>query len=442
MKLRLSLILTPILLVLGYLLLNTYLPKYSGQFVFMVILFFADLYLWSSITKKIFSNTIWLRVLIISLYWLPLAMVIFIMVGAVFVPITEWNDPFRTIWFGIIIVFYVSKMLPVFFLLLADFLRLMSKVFHLINKGNRQNVVKKNEGMSRSKFLQYMGFITGGLVMGTMFTGMFKWVYQFVVYKEKVKIDKLPSAFKGFKIVQISDMHLGSWTTPKPLVQAVDMINEMNADLIVFTGDLVNFSTKEAFRYASILKNLKAKNGILTILGNHDYGDYVNWPDKVAKQKNMQDLYDLYDRMGWDLLRNENKIFNSEDGDLALIGVENWGANPRFPKHGDIDKALKGAENAKAKVLLSHDPSHWEKIILPKNYDIDLTLSGHTHGFQFGYESKNFKWSPAKWLYKYWAGLYKDKNSSRQLYVNRGIGSIGYPGRIGILPEITVLELA
>jgi len=227
MKLRLSLILTPILLVLGYLLLNAYLPKYSGQFVFMVILFFADLYLWSSITKKIFSNTIWLRVLIISLYWLPLAMVIFIMVGAVFVPITEWNDPFRTIWFGIIIVFYVSKMLPVFFLLLADFLRLMSKVFHLINKGNRQNVVKKNEGMSRSKFLQYMGFITGGLVMGTMFTGMFKWVYQFVVYKEKVKIDKLPSAFKGFKIVQISDMHLGSWTTPKPLVQAVDMINEM-----------------------------------------------------------------------------------------------------------------------------------------------------------------------------------------------------------------------
>jgi len=441
MKLRLSLILTPILLVLGYLLLNAYLPKYSGQFVFMVILFFADLYLWSSITKKIFSNTIWLRVLIISLYWLPLAMVIFIMVGAVFVPITEWNDPFRTIWFGIIIVFYVSKMLPVFFLLLADLLRLMSKAFHLINKGNRQNVVKKNEGMSRSKFLQYMGFITGGLVMGTMFTGMFKWVYQFVVYKEKVKIDKLPSAFKGFKIVQISDMHLGSWTTPKPLVQAVDMINEMNADLIVFTGDLVNFSTKEAFRYASILKNLKAKNGILTILGNHDYGDYVNWPDKVAKQKNMQDLYDLYDRMGWDLLRNENKIFNSEDGDLALIGVENWGANPRFPKHGDIDKALKGAENAKAKVLLSHDPSHWEKIILPKNYDIDLTLSGHTHGFQFGYESKNFKWSPAKWLYKYWAGLYKDKNSSRQLYVNRGIGSIGYPGRIGILPEITVLEL-
>jgi len=441
MKLRLSLILTPILLVLGYLLLNAYLPKYSGQFVFMVILFFADLYLWSSITKKIFSNTIWLRVLIISLYWLPLAMVIFIMVGAVFVPITEWNDPFRTIWFGIIIVFYVSKMLPVFFLLLADFLRLMSKAFHLINKGNRQNVVKKNEGMSRSKFLQYMGFITGGLVMGTMFTGMFKWVYQFVVYKEKIKIDKLPSAFKGFKIVQISDMHLGSWTTPKPLVQAVDMINEMNADLIVFTGDLVNFSTKEAFRYASILKNLKAKNGILTILGNHDYGDYVNWPDKVAKQKNMQDLYDLYDRMGWDLLRNENKIFNSEDGDLALIGVENWGANPRFPKHGDIDKALKGAENAKAKVLLSHDPSHWEKIILPKNYDIDLTLSGHTHGFQFGYESKNFKWSPAKWLYKYWAGLYKDKNSSRQLYVNRGIGSIGYPGRIGILPEITVLEL-
>ncbi len=441
MKLRLSLIFTPILLVLGYLLLNAYMPKYTGQFVFMVILFFADLYLWSSITKKIFSNTIWLRVLIISFYWLPLAMVIFIMVGAVFVPITQWNDPFRTIWFGIIIVFYVSKMLPVFFLLLADFLRLMSKLIHLISKDNRQNIVKENEGMSRSKFLQYMGFVTGGLVMGTMFTGMFKWVYQFVVFKEKIKIDNLPSSFKGFKIVQISDMHLGSWTTPKPLVQAVDMINDMNADLIVFTGDLVNFSTKEAYRYENILKNLKAKNGVLTILGNHDYGDYVNWPDKASKQKNMQDLYDLYDRMGWELLRNENKIYRSEEGDLALIGVENWGANPRFPRHGDISKAIEGAENAAAKILLSHDPSHWEKVIIPKNYDIALTLSGHTHGFQFGFESKNFKWSPAKWLYKYWAGLYKDEKSSRHLYVNRGIGSIGYPGRIGILPEITVLEL-
>ncbi|NOY51745.1 MAG: metallophosphoesterase [Chlorobi bacterium] len=441
MKLKLSIIFIPILLVAGYLLLNAFLPKYSGQYIFMLVLFFADLYLWSSITKKIFSNTIWLRVLIIAIYWLPLAMVIVIMLGSVFVPIIEWNDAFRTIWFGVIVVFYISKLIPVFFLLLADLLRLFNKIVHLTYKDNRKDIVRENNGMSRSKFLQYLGFVSGGLVMGTMFTGMFKWVYQFVVFKEKISINNLPSAFNGFKIVQISDMHLGSWTTEKPLIQAVEMINAMKADIVVFTGDLVNFSTREAYKYEDVLKNIEAKQGVFSILGNHDYGDYVNWPDKKSKEQNMTDLYSLYERMGWKLLNNENHVFDSGNGQLALIGVENWGANPRFPRKGDIDKALTGVEDVAAKILLSHDPSHWEKIILPDNYDIALTLAGHTHGFQFGYEGKNIKWSPAKWLYKYWAGLYSDKNTSRHLYVNRGIGSIGYPGRIGILPEITLIEL-
>ena len=442
MKLRLSHFLVPLIVVVGYLLLTAYLPKYSGQYILMVLLFLADMYLWSSVKKKIFSNTLWLKSLIVSVYWLPMAMVAFLMVGAVFVPIINWNDSFRTMWLGFILVFYASKLLPVLFLLLADLIRVFNKTLSLFNKQERQNIVKPKDGMSRSKFLQYVGFISGGLVMGTMFTGMFKWVYDFMIADQKIRIKNIPNDIKGFKIVQISDMHLGSWASQKPLVQAVEMINQLNADIVVFTGDLVNFSTKEALRFEDTLKAVKAKRGVYAILGNHDYGDYVKWPDANTKLQNMEDLYSFYDRIGWKLLKNETEIIKlSEGSELALIGVENWGANPRFPQLGDIDKAIEGTDNSKVKVLLSHDPSHWESVILKGNYNIDLTLSGHTHGFQFGYESEKFKWSPAKWLYKHWAGLYTDSNSNTHLYVNRGIGSIGYPGRIGILPEITLLEL-
>jgi len=377
----------------------------------------------------------------LQFYWLPFLMVVFMMVGAVFVPIIDWSDVFRTYWLGFILVFYTAKLLPVFFLLIADLIQVVNKLFRLLNKDERQNIVNKDEGMSRSKFLQYLGFVSGGLVMGTMFMGMFKWVYEFMVFEQKIKIKNIPIGFKGFKIVQISDMHLGSWTNPKPLEQAVEMINAMNADIVVFTGDLVNFSTREAFKFEDTLKKVKAKRGVYTILGNHDYGDYVKWPDAKSKEKNMLDLYSFYKRIGWKLLNNENEIFETAEASLALIGVENWGANPRFPRKGDMVKATKGTEDANVKVLLSHDPSHWDKEVLPKHKDIDLMLAGHTHGFQFGYEGKNIKWSPAKWLYKNWAGLYTDVSTGNYLYVNRGIGSIGYPGRIGILPEITLIEL-
>ena len=441
MKQKLPYIFVPLLILLGYFMLDWYLPKYSGQYVFMVLLFLADLYLWSSIRKKIFSNTLWLRLLMVSVYWLPMAMVIFIMLGAIAVPIIDWNDTFRTLWLGFILVFYAAKLLPVFFLLLADLLRLLQKSFQLTSKQQRRDIVSVEGGISRSKFLQYLGFLSGGLVMGTMFVGMFKWVYQFMVAEQKIKISSIPSGLKGFKIVQISDMHLGSWTNPKPLEQAVEMINAMNADIVVFTGDLVNFSTREAYKFEETLSKVRAKKGVFTVLGNHDYGDYIKWPNSKAKKQNMSDLFAFYNRIGWKLLNNTNVIFETANGSLALVGVENWGANPRFPKHGDLQKALKGTNKADVKVLLSHDPSHWDKVVIPEDYNINLTLAGHTHGFQFGYEGKNIKWSPAKWMYKHWAGLYTDTKSGNYLYVNRGIGSIGYPGRIGILPEITLIEL-
>ena len=362
-------------------------------------------------------------------------------VSAALLPIVDWNDVFRTYFLGLILVFYAAKLFPVLFIFLADLVRLVNKIFHLFNREKRQDVIDENEGISRSKFLVFMGYITGGLVLGTMLTGMFKWVYQFRVVNEKLKFNNLPKAFEGMKIVQISDLHLGSWTSEKPLEQAVEMINEMKPDLVLFTGDLVNFTTKEAFRFEETLSKLKSRLGVYAILGNHDYGDYVNWPSAEAKRENMTQLFDLYKRLNWKLLNNENVVLESESGNMAILGVENWGFIDRFPKYGDIDKALSGTENADFRLLMTHDPSHWEKIVVPGQYPVDLALSGHTHGFQVGIEIPGLKWSPAKYLFKYWAGLYQDSGSNKFLYVNRGLGSIGYPGRIGILPEITVFEL-
>jgi len=418
------------------------LPKYSGQYVVFVIMVLADLYLWSSVKKQVFNYRIWLSLLLSVLYWLPFIALIGFGIAASIVPIINWNDVFRTYLLGFILVFYTAKLFPVIFIFLSDIIVVIERIFNLFKKEKRTEIgEKESKGMTRSKFLVYLGYISGGLMLGTLLTGMFKWVYQFNIVKKKIKIPGLPASFNGMKIVQISDMHLGSWTSEKPLEQAVEMVNEMDPDLILFTGDLVNFATKEAFRFENTLKKLNAKEGIFCILGNHDYGDYVSWPTKQAKRDNMKAMYDFYRRLGWDLLRNENRVFQNNSGKMALLGVENWGASPRFPKYGDIDKAMSGTENADVRILMTHDPTHWEKIVQPGNYDVDLSLSGHTHGFQFGIETPGLKWSPAKWMYKYWAGLYTDPGSKRKLYVNRGLGVIGYPGRIGILPEITHFEL-
>lgn len=441
MKSKLIYIILPLILIAGYLFIYYSMPIYTGQYLFFMVLVLADIYLWSSIKKSVFNYKKWLMASLSILYWLPFITLIIFTIAALIVPIIDWNDPLRTYLLGFIMVFYTAKLLPIVFLLLADFVRVINRLFVLVKKDERKKIRAKQEGISRSRFLQYMGFISGGLVLGTMFTGMFKWVYQFNLVNKKIRLPNLPSSFNGLKIVQISDMHLGSWTSIKPLEQAIEMINATNPDLILFTGDLVNFATKEAFRFEHALSKLSAKMGVFSILGNHDYGDYVNWPSKQAKQANMNEMYDLFDRMGWKLMNNKNHVFENGSGKLALLGVENWGANPRFPKYGDIDKAMKGAEDADIKILMTHDPTHWEKIIVPKDYKIDLSLSGHTHGFQFGIETPGIKWSPAQWMYKHWAGLYKSDKTGEYLYVNRGLGVIGYPGRIGILPEITVFEL-
>ena len=244
----------------------------------------------------------------------------------------------------------------------------------------------------------------------------------------------------GLKIVQISDIHTGSFTRKEPVKGAIDLINQQQADLVFFTGDLVNSVASEVDNFLDVFNQIKSQYGVFSILGNHDYGDYVRWESAEAKHQNFEKLKDTHQHLGWDLMMNEHRIVEVKGEKVAVIGVENYSAHPRFPKYGDLEKAHKGTEVAVLKLLLSHDPTHWDDEVTRKFEDIAVTFSGHTHGFQFGLEIPGWiQWSPVKYVYKQWAGLYQ--NGSQYLYVNRGLGFLGYPGRVGILPEITVIEL-
>jgi predicted MPP superfamily phosphohydrolase len=241
------------------------------------------------------------------------------------------------------------------------------------------------------------------------------------------------------KIVQISDVHSGSFTNKAAVANGIQKIMSLQPDMILFTGDLVNNKADEMLPYKDLFSQLKAPFGVFSVLGNHDYGDYVQWESRQHRDQNLVALKDTHAQMGWKLLLNEHVILDKDGDKMAVIGVENWSAKARFPKYGRLKEAYTGTEIAPFKILMSHDPSHWEAEVLPAFKDIDLMLSGHTHGMQFGVEIPWLKWSPVQYVYKQWAGVYK--NEDQRLYVNRGFGFIGYPGRVGILPEITLLEL-
>ncbi|MEM6321774.1 MAG: metallophosphoesterase [Bacteroidota bacterium] len=265
--------------------------------------------------------------------------------------------------------------------------------------------------------------------------------HRYKIHRVSVNLPNLPSSFSGLKIVQISDIHSGSFTDKAPLKKGIDLINQEAADLVFFTGDLVNSIASEIEPYVEVFSRIQSKYGVFSGLGNHDYGDYVRWPNREIKEANLRRLMEIEKVMGWQLLMNENRLKNINGVSVAVIGVENYSGSPRFSKYGKLDEAYRGAEKADIKLLLSHDPSHWDAQIRPNFPDIDVTFSGHTHGAQFGIEiPKLFRWSPVQYAYKQWAGLYQA--GKQYLYVNRGFGYLGYPGRVGILPEITVLNVA
>ena len=269
--------------------------------------------------------------------------------------------------------------------------------------------------------------------------GMFRGKYNYKVLTYSLEFEDLPEAFDGYKISQISDIHSGSFNNAEKVKYAVELVNKQASDVILFTGDLVNNFASEMNGWKSVFSKLKAKDGVYSVLGNHDYGDYVPWEDEHSKKKNLEDLIELQKSMGWDVLLNENRTIERNGGSIKLIGVENWGKGG-FKKSGDLEKACEGVEDDHFKILMSHDPSHWKAKVLPHRHHFHLTLSGHTHGMQFGIEIPGIvRWSPVKYRYQEWAGIYEQ--AGEFLNVNRGFGFLGYPGRVGIWPEITVIEL-
>ena len=294
------------------------------------------------------------------------------------------------------------------------------------------------KGIPRSTFLSWMGVGLSSTLFFSLLYG-FGNKYNYKVIKKKIALKGLPASFKGFKIIHISDIHSGSLKDKAAVLKGIELIEKQNADMVCFTGDLVNDRASEMQDWMDVFSKIKAPHGVFSTLGNHDYGDYVKWNTAQEKRQNLEALKKVHQDLGWRLLMNENKSIEKNGEKIKIVGIENWGAKARFPKYGKMDLAMQGVSNDDVAILLSHDPSHWEAEVIPKYSSIQLTLSGHTHGMQFGLENPYFKWSPVQWVYKQWAGIYENKD--QQLYVNRGFGFIGYPGRVGILPEITLIEL-
>ena len=295
-----------------------------------------------------------------------------------------------------------------------------------------------SSAIPRSEFIAKLALGLGAIPFLGLLWGMAKGATDYQVRRITLKFPNLPPAFEGFKVLQISDLHTGSFNSTEPLERAVAMINRQGADLILMTGDLVNNRATEVEPHIPTLAGIKSELPIFSSLGNHDYGDYVQWESPAQKRENLERLMQNHAKIGWTLLNDTSHTITRGTDKIAVLGVQNWSSHANFPKHGNLPQAHAASGNAPFKILLSHDPSHWEAQVL--HYpDIDLTLSGHTHGMQFGVNLPFMKWSPVSYVYKQWAGLYEQ--GRQKLYVNVGLGFLGYPGRVGFLPEITVFEL-
>lgn len=375
---------------------------------------------------------------------------------------------FQAIWWGYSALLIAGVFASIFLnlilslravILVAFFITFVTKIFFLpflfiddIRRGivwiKRKKVREKestvslpaenSETISRSEFLVKAGIAVAAIPFASLSWGIIKGAYDYRIKRQTLYFPNLPKAFDGIKLGQISDIHSGSFYNRKAVLGGVEMLLKEKPDFIFFTGDLVNNIASEMKDYQDIFSKVKAPLGVFSSLGNHDYGDYYFGRNpSPAKAKNLQDIKDIHRIMGYDLLLNENRRLKVDGEEIAILGVENWGAG-RFVRHGRLDLAMKGTEDAAVKLLLSHDPSHWRAQVL-KHTDIDATFSGHTHGMQFGVRTKEYQWSPVQYIYKEWAGLYTENH--QQLYVNVGYGFLGYPGRVGILPEITIFEL-
>ena len=411
--------------------------SFLGIAIFIFILVLIDLYTFKGLKELLrgSSNQNIRKILSIS-YW-----VINLGIYTVFIylffktkgHIVEISYKFVYTAFGIFLMFYLPKLIFTTSLVINDVSGFLISLF------KSKSEASTGELINRGTFITYIGAILSTISFFGIGWGMLVGRYRYKVHYKKLVFDNLPPEFDGFKIVQLSDLHVGSFFEEFDKVEAgLQIVKDLKPDMILFTGDMVNNYSSEAEPWIDQLKSLQAPYGKYAILGNHDYGDYSRWPSKEAKAENLQRLKDIEKEMGFDLLLNENRRIEKNGQSFVLAGVENWGLPP-FPQHGDLKKALEGTDNTEFQILMSHDPSHFDAQVTSES-DVDLTLSGHTHGMQFGVELGNIKWSPVKYKYPKWAGLYDI--GKQKLYVNRGFGYIGFPGRIGIMPEITLIELS
>ena len=399
--------------------------------IFLVVFVIMDIYAFQAF-KTVTKNN-WLQIL----YWLLTVLV----VGSFIYHYYGFNrrDGFthaHAYAFGFFIALLVPKMVLLIVMFSEDLFRIPLAMYRYFTEGES---ARGNYFLARRQFVSQIALGLAAIPLVSIIYGIYRGKYNYKVLKYTLYFEDLPESFDGYKLTQISDIHSGSFDNMDKVKYAVDLINEQDSDVILFTGDIVNNKTDELIPYVDVFNKLKAKDGLYSVLGNHDYGDYVSWDSDEAKDQNLEDLKTLQKEIGFDLLLNESRYLEKNGERIALVGVENWGAGG-FKKAGDLKRAGAGIHKDDFKILMSHDPSHWEKEVIQDDYNYHLTLSGHTHGMQFGIEIPGwFKWSPVKWRYKYWAGIYEEMG--QYINVNRGFGYLAFPGRVGIWPEITVIEL-
>tara|TARA_Y100000385_G_scaffold140628_1_gene146038 strand:+ start:600 stop:1835 length:1236 start_codon:yes stop_codon:yes gene_type:complete len=337
---------------------------------------------------------------------------------------------------GLFLMIVVFQILVIFFILFEDLFRIPQWFYHVFSKGIHQSFKFIPE---RRLFISQLAILLASIPASALFIGMLRGKYSYKVINHELSFNNLPVDFNGFRVAHVSDFHCGSFDNKEKLAYGINMINQQQPDIILFTGDMVNNIAKEILPWKKLISSLNAPYGKYAVLGNHDYGDYVRWDSDEEKKENLKQLIFHLEDMGFKVLLNNAIKINKKESSISLIGVENWGSG-KFKKNGDLDLALKDVDPADFKILMSHDPSHWEKQVITHKEHIDLTLSGHTHGMQFGIEIPGWiKWSPIQYRYKYWAGVYKEQNQF--INVNRGFGFLAYPGRVGIYPEISILDL-
>ena len=407
--------------------------------IFIGFVFLLDLYVFQVMRHLTHGSSSRTRILLHGSYWfvsiLSLALLVFLPV----LFSKSAGQVARSVLFALIAGLFLAKLLAAFFFLTDDIRRgLQWSLTKIVSTKPSVGPAEQTDLISRSAFLSWAGMLAGSGLFGALAYGMGN-RYRYQVKNLSLRFPNLPAAFNGLRIVHISDIHSGSFTDRSAVERGVEKIMAQSPDLILFTGDLVNNLATEMNPYLDVFSRLRAPLGVYSVLGNHDYADYVRWDSAEEKQANLALLKDMQRQMGWRLLLNEQVLIEKDGQRLLLLGVENWSAKLRFPKYGNLSRAYGDGTAAPFKILMTHDPSHWRAEVCEKYNDIALTLSGHTHGMQFGVELPGMRWSPVQYFYNEWAGLYE--KDQQKLYVNTGFGFIGYPGRVGFLPEITLIEL-